>query len=284
MSHPRANKDSMRKLLLLASLLFPALINAQELFPVKGRIINEQGAPVEYVYVGIPGRQIGTVSTIDGRFEIAVPADTLEFHHVSYQTALYPVSGPGEDVLIVMKDAELPPAVFIGGKAKEKYLVRSGAKISDSIATGDFYRPDGGPKGIEIGSIANVRKPFVVKDIFFAIRANHIPGCVASINIYRIEGKPEEFVNVLHRPVYFKIAQADTPRYYDVKPDDVILLDPGKYFIAFAIVDCDAGDPQDMHLYTSIYMKSSYQRDIALGELRRLPVNIGLSVKGLEYQ
>ncbi|MBR4774651.1 MAG: carboxypeptidase-like regulatory domain-containing protein [Bacteroidales bacterium] len=111
----------MRKLLLLAPLLFPALINAQELFPVKGRIINEQGAPVGYVHVGIPGKQIGTVSTIDGRFEIAVPADTLEFHHVSYQTALYPVSGPGEDVLIVMKDAELPPAVIFSVRTPFAY-------------------------------------------------------------------------------------------------------------------------------------------------------------------
>ena len=287
----------MQKKLLLASLLFSELIYAQELIPIKGRIVNEQGEPVEYVHVGMPKKQIGIVSTRDGRFELSVPADTLEFHHVSYQTALYPVSGPGEDVLIVMKDAELPPAVFIGGQPKEKYLVRAGAKLSDSMAVGDFYRPEGGPKGIEIGSIANVRKPFVVKDIFFSIKANYIPGCVASINIYRIEGEPESFVNVLHRPVYFKIAQADTPRYYDVKPDDVILLDPGKYFIAFAIVDCDAGDlreyqstpaserdPLAMHLFTSIYLKSSYQRDIALGELRRLPVNIGVTVKGLEYQ
>ncbi|MBR4774655.1 MAG: hypothetical protein IK008_00975 [Bacteroidales bacterium] len=287
----------MQKILLLASLLFPSLLYAQGLISIKGRIVNEQGEPVEYVHVGMPKKQIGTVSTYDGRFELSVPADTLEFHHVAYQSAYFPVVGPREDVLIVMKDAELPPAVFIGGKTKEKYLLRSGAKLSDSMARGDFYHPDGEVKGIEVGSIANVRKPFQVKDIFFSVYANYIPGCVASINIYRIEGDPESFVNVLHRPIYFRIVQADTPKHYDVKPDDVILLDPGRYFIAFAIVDCDADalrqyqstpaserDPLAMHLFTSIYMKSSYQRDVALGELRHLPVNIGVAVKGLEYQ
>jgi hypothetical protein len=34
----------------------------------------------------------------------------------------------------------------------------------------------------------------------------------------------------------------------------------------------------------SIFMKSSYIREIVLGEMKRFPVNIGVAVKGLEYQ
>ena len=34
----------------------------------------------------------------------------------------------------------------------------------------------------------------------------------------------------------------------------------------------------------NIYLKSSYVREVALGGMEHLPVNIGVAVKGLEYQ
>ena len=77
----------MRNKLAIALLLLPALLSAQERVTVKGRIINEQGEAVKYVQIGVPECNIGTISTVDGRFEIAVPCDTLEFFHVSYQPA-----------------------------------------------------------------------------------------------------------------------------------------------------------------------------------------------------
>ena len=153
----------MRIRLILALLLLPACIYAQERFPVRGRIVDEKGEAVEYVHVGIPRLGIGTVSTVDGLFEIEVPADTLEFHHVSYQTGYYPVSAPDNDLVIVLKESELPPAVFIGGDTKEKYLLRPGTRFVG--AQGGFNARDGIDKGKEVGSVAKARKPFLIKDI-----------------------------------------------------------------------------------------------------------------------
>ena len=34
----------------------------------------------------------------------------------------------------------------------------------------------------------------------------------------------------------------------------------------------------------NIYLKSSYVREVALGKMEYLPVNIGVAVKGLEYR
>lgn len=285
----------MRNSLLLACLLFPVSLFAQDRVSVKGSIVNELGEPVEYVYVGVPARQIGTVSSVDGHFEISVPADTLEFHHVSYQVAYYPVKVAEEDLIIVLKDSELPPAVFIGGNTKEKYLLRAGTRVHGAV--GDFYQPDGVSKGYELGSVAKTRKPFLVRNIRFSILENHIPGCVAAVNIYRIQGDPEEFINVLHKPIYVNIAMSGEQQDFDVQPEESILLEPGRYFISFALVDCDLEavgklqeipdsqrDPSAMHLLVPMYFKSSYQRFYALGKLSHFPVNIGISVKGLEYQ
>lgn len=283
---------------ILAAILFlPTFTLAQKSFTIQGRIINEKGEAVEYVQVGIPKLNIGAVSTVDGLFKINVPGDTLEFHHVSYQAARFPVTGAEDDVVIVLKENELPPVVLIAGKTKEKYLVRPGKKvlgdkgaISIALATKEF-------KGGELGSVARTKKPFKIKDIELTLRDNSIPDCVASINIYRIEGKKESFVNVLNKPIYFNVPVSKTPQRLVIHPSEAILLEPGSYFIAFQIVECNKDaleaylakpekdrDKNEMKLTTAIFLKSSYLRENALGKMQHIPVNIGIAVKGLEYQ
>ena len=285
----------MKYRLLLALLLFPVFINAQERVTVKGRIIDEKGDAVEYVQIGVPKLQIGTISTVDGRFEIEVPCDTLEFFHVSYQPAAFPVTGPADNVVIVLNEQELPPAVSIGGNTKEKYLMRPGTKIPGAVASLSLQY--GHSMGRELGSVAQTSKPFLVKDILLSIHSNHIPGCVASVNIYRIEGKKESFINVLHKPIYFDVAVTNDPQHFNLQPEETILLEPGRYFISFQLVGCDeealkafwAKPEEERHVWEmgmdfSAYIKSSYLREAALGEMEHFPVNIGIAVKGLEYQ
>ena len=164
-------------------------------------------------------------------------------------------------------------------------------------AQGGFNARDGIDKGKEVGSVAKARKPFLIKDILFTVTSNRIPGCVISINIYRIEGEPKEFINILHRPIYVDVAFSDGRQDFDIQPEESILLEPGSYFISFSLVDCDMDavrrfqempeserNPTDMELYTNIYFKSSYYRESSLAGLEYIPVNIGISVKGLEYQ
>ena len=286
----------MRIKLAAALLLIPALLSAQERVTVRGKIVNEKGYPVEYVQVGVPRHQIGTISTVDGRFEISMPPDTLQFFHVSYQAAGYPVAGPVDDLVIVLHEQELPPAVSIGGDTKEKYLLRSGKNLLKNMGVISVSFEDGDFKGKEVGSVAQTKKPFLVQDISLTVHDNRIPGCIASINIYRIEGPEESFVNVLHKPIYFDVAVSDTPQKYDLHPEETLLLEPGRYFIAFQIVGCDEAALQaflakpmeeqihEMYMNFYIYLKSSYLRKAALGEMKHYPVNIGISVKGLEYR
>ena len=287
----------MRIKLAIALSLLPALLLAQEHVTVKGRIINEQGEAVEYVQLGVPKLQIGSISAADGCFEIDMPCDTLEFFHVSYQRAAYPVTGPADDVVIVLHEQELPPAIFIGGDTKEKYLLKPGTGLLKSVGIITTSMRSGHPSGREIGSVAQTKKPFLVKNILLTVRSNHIPGCVASINIYRIEGKKKSFVNVLHKPIYFDVAVSNDPQDYDIRPEETLLLEPGKYFIAFQIVGCNNEALQaflaktqeeqefwEMSIDFNIYLKSSYVREVAMGEMEHLPVNIGVAVKGLEYR
>ena len=287
----------MKTAILSALLLVPFCVFAQERVAVKGRIVDEKGDAVEYVQLGVPKLQIGAVSTADGRFEIEVPRDTVEFFHVSYQPAAYPVTGAADDVVIVMHEQELPPAVSIGGDTKEKYLLRPGMNVLKNMGVVSTAIRSEHPSGRELGSVAQTKKPFLVKDILFTVHSNHIPGCMASINIYRIEGKNESFVNVLRKPIYFEVAVSDKPQDLDIRPEETLLLEPGRYFIAFQLVGCDKQALQafltkpeeerkfwEMTMDFNVFLKSSYVREAALGEMKPFPVNIGVAVKGLEYQ
>lgn len=288
----------MRIRLLLAFFLFPVCLFAQDAFTINGKIVNSSGEAVEYVQVGAPEFQIGTISSPEGEFEISVPAGKLEFFHVSYKPASYEVTGPASDVVIVLEDEELPPAVFIGGDSKAKYLLKPGSKLSAGVVS--FSLQDGKSQGRELGSVAIARKPFQVKDILLSVRSNHIPGCVSAINIYRIDkadSKTETFVNVLHKPMYFDVEVSDKPQNIVVRPEETLLLEPGRYFIAFQIVDCNQEALQafmakpkeerqfwEMTMDFTLHFKSSYLREAALGEMQHLPINIGISVRGLEFQ
>lgn len=274
----------MRIELAIAALLMPVMMAAQERVTVRGRIVDEQGEAVEYVQVGVPRLQVGTVSTVDGRFEIEVPCDTLEFFHVSYQPAVFLVTGAAEDVVVVLHAQELPPAVFIGGNTKEKYLLKPGMNVLKSMGLITTELPDGHPTGRELGSVAIAKKPFLVKDILLSVRRNQIPGCVASINIYRIEGKNESFVNVLRKPIYFDVPVSEARQNFDIQPEETVLLEPGRYFIAFQVVGCYGTAGPGISMDFDIFFKSSFLREVALGDIQPLPVNIGVAVKGLEYQ
>lgn len=281
--------------LAIALLLLPALLSAQERVIVRGRIVNGEGEAVEYVQLGMPKHQIGAISTADGRFEIEVPRDTLEFFHVSYQTATYPVTGPAEEIVIVLHEQELPPAVFIGGNTKEKYLLKPGTSVLNNMGVISTSLRSGHLLGRELGSVAQAKKPFLIKDIQLSVHSNHIPGCTASINIYRIEGKNQSFINILHKPIYFDVAVSNDSQDFDIQPEESLLLEPGKYFIAFQIVGYDDEAMQtflakpekefwEMTMDFNIFLKSSYVREAALNEMKSFPVNIGVAVKGLEYQ
>ncbi len=286
---------------IIALAFLPALLCAQERVTeqqrvtVSGRIVNEQGESIEYVQIGVPKLQIGTISTADGRFAIEVPCDTLQFFHVSYQPTSYTVTGPADQLVIILHGQELPPAVSISGNTKEKYLIHPGTHILRNIGVISTALRSEHPLGRELGSVAQAKRPFLVRNIQLSVRSNHIPGCVASINIYRIEGKKESFVNVLHKPIYFDIAASDSPQDFDIRPDEAILLEPGRYFIAFQIVGYDeqalqaylAKPQQDMKdwemtMLFDVYIKSSYLRETALGKMEHFPVNIGVAIKGIE--
>lgn len=155
--------------------------------------------------------------------------------------------------------------------------------------------------GMEIGSVIEVRKEFEVRKISFDVLRNALPGCVLGVNIYRTEGSPATFDNVLTKPIYCNIPVSDDKTKCEIEPEETVILSPGSYFIALALVDCDrelqekwkdkpswSKDERISNSMTSIdfplYLKSCYLRSKAMQDFEPIPVGTGLTVEGTELQ
>ena len=191
---------------------------------IAGHITDRDGHSIEYVAVGIPGSNIGTVSDSEGIFSLELPDTTdadLMFFHVSYKEK----SIPATEIIA----ADGPVTV-----KKDKKLVGRGARVPGGVAT---MEPSS--TGMEIGSVIEVRKEFTVRKISFEVLRNALPGCVLGVNIYKTEGSPASFDNVLTKPIYCNIPVSEEKTKCQIEPEETIILSPGKYFIALALVDCD---------------------------------------------
>ena len=249
---------------------------------IVGHITDRDGHSIEYVAVGIPGSNIGTVSDSEGILEKSIPA-----------TEIIAADGP---VTVILEENRLAAAVVTPGKKKDKKLVGRGARVPGGVAT---MEPSS--TGMEIGSVIEVRKEFTVRKISFEVLRNALPGCVLGVNIYKTEGSPASFDNVLTKPIYCNIPVSEKKTKCQIKPEETIILSPGKYFIALAMVDCDRDlqekwkdkpswgkDERIDNSMTSIdfplYLKSGYKRSKAMQDFESIPIGTGLTVEGTELQ
>ena len=295
---------AMRKYLLLFLLLTSCTVaTAQDsLKTIAGRITDHDGHSIEYVAAGIPGRNIGTVSDSEGCFSLELPDTTtadLMFFHVSYKEKRIPAAeliSATEPVTVILEENRLAAAVVTPGKKKDRKLVGRGARVPGGVAT---MEPSS--TGMEIGSVIEVRKEFEVRKISFDVLRNALPGCVLGVNIYRTEGSPATFDNVLTKPIYCNIPVSDDKTKCEIEPEETVILSPGSYFIALALVDCDrelqekwkdkpswSKDERISNSMTSIdfplYLKSCYLRSKAMQDFEPIPVGTGLTVEGTELQ
>jgi TonB-linked SusC/RagA family outer membrane protein len=100
---------------------------------IHGRVVNQQGEPLENVSVLIAGTQTGTTTNSDGRFTIAAGRDAvLEISRVGYQTRRVSVGRQTEiDIVLEAKVSDLNDVVIIGyGTAKKSDLTGSVASLS----------------------------------------------------------------------------------------------------------------------------------------------------------
>lgn len=247
---------------------------------VKGHVVNERGEAVEYVSIGFENDSVSTISDAKGNFAIDIPAgrrNELTFTHVSYQTAVVPYEsyGNGSELTVMMKDKVVELAEVLIGK-KNKPQTIAGRPISGPVVS---FRGKGKLKGVEWGPVFKSRRDYAVSDILLTIKGSSYQWCVLSFNIYEVRGR--EFVNILNKPIYYRLERPSGKQQLDLQPEETLVLKAKrKYYVSVAVVDSDRYGILDMQSQ----FKTSYARSFAKGKKTKLPIGPAIVVKGYEVE
>ena len=145
----------MRKYLTIVMLLLSATLFAQQ-HSVKGNVVDQNGLPVIGMTVMEQGTQNGTVTDVDGNYQISVQGGaTLEFTALGYQTIVEPVNGRAVINVVSAEEAiALDAVVAIGyGSVRKRDLTTAVSTVS----TEDMkLRPVTEASGFIQGKVAGV--------------------------------------------------------------------------------------------------------------------------------
>lgn len=190
----------------------------------------------------------------------------------------------------------LPEALVYGGKKKSKKLANKGVHVAGARTA---WTPDN--LGQEIGSVVETGNIFRVREISFNVMSNGIADLKLCINIYALNEEKMQYCNIMHTPMYVDVPMLSAKQELTAYPTEELFLAPGRYFVAVRMADCDAtvkgqwndNDKWDnkkrysmskQSIHFPLYLKSSYTRKGIADELEKVPVNMGLTVKGIEYR
>ena len=275
----------MEKILFIFLLSLVGNITAQEGFVFSGKIVGDNGTPVEYATIGIPGKNIGSFTATDGTFALHIPArfsDTLHISHVSYKTVeVATMLLPQCDTVITMRAKALHEVVVYDGEKRRATLAGNGMHIPGAATMWSVVNI-----GCEIGSVIETDKVFEVREIKFKVRSNNIHGAKFSVNIYKTDEASSEFHNTLCTPVYIDIPVNESKQEINIELDESILVEQGRYFVSIKFVDYDRSAPgsEAGRIYFPLYLKKSYIRNGIMDTPESIAVNMGLAVKGYEYR
>ena len=190
----------------------------------------------------------------------------------------------------------LPEALVYSGKKKSKKLAGNGMRVAGARTA---WTPDN--LGHEIGSVVETDNMFQVQKISFNVMSNGIEGLKLSVNIYALNEEKMQYSNIMHTPMHVDIPIRSAKQKLTAYPTEQLFLVPGRYFVSVKLMDCSTKakaswnnsgnwDNEERYrmskqaLFFPLYMKESFMRKGITDELERVPVNIGLQIKGVEYK
>ncbi len=167
---------------------------------IQGRVVNQQGDPLQNVTVLIAGTKIGTSTNIDGRFTLTAPNDknvVLEISSIGYQSKLVKFDKQNEVNIILEQEAS-----GLNDLVVTAYSTTKRAGITGSIATIDAQK-------LELNSATNIGAT--------------LQGLVPGVQVVTTSGQPGANQDVLIRGLGSMTASSSPLYVVDGVPYDLSL-------------------------------------------------------------
>lgn len=244
-------------------------------------------------------------------------AEELFFRHISYELQSVPISeikGNKLDIRMTTASHVIEEVMVFGGKMKEYKFTSKGMRIPAG-----FFAPSkvGSEIGsiIEVkGKIALSRIDFNISENPFdraRIRINvyRVNSDLPDLNNENMEEETDDsqvnraelikmaknivkemeqtkkiniidsalLVNMLHVPIYCDIPTSKKTQDFSVSPNENVILNSGRYYISLEVVELEG---EGNCLLFPAFLHKSYIREHSMGGIKKLPVNVGLVVRG----
>lgn len=253
-------------------------LTGQEKQTISGRITDEHGKGIEYVYVCSPGDTIFTISDTEGYYSFILPEkETREivFSHVSCE----PYSVNPSDIRkvkeldVTLKYNELQAAVIVPNKGRNVTVLGKGVRW-----VGCVFGLSNSLEGIineEWGSKVRIRKPTRITEAELDCFLSDAERAVLSFIIFKVDRDSTTYHPAQHIPVYQTIEKGNGYKKLVFEEPETLVLDPGSYYMAIRFVEFEGSGS----LNCKGYFKNAYERNGGISA----PLSIGLKVSGVEY-
>lgn len=246
---------------------------------VKNKNNNEL---LEFVSIGIVGKEIGTVSDADGSYSLIInpefDKDSIKFSSIGYlpfikQVAEYK-SLSNKDILLEPKDIILNEIVVNPLDLKEKIL---GNKYTNRKFLGGFRENN---KGFECGVLLKINKKTYLQQLVCNIAECTYDSIMYRVNIYKETGN-NDFTNILEQPIYIKqkIESKNISLKIDLSKYNIMVEDNTLVTLEHI---ADMGDGHLLFSGSPFKGSTCYFRKRSHSEWNKTPIKLAFNIKVLE--
>ncbi len=244
--------------------------------PYSGKIyIAGTETGISFVNIGIIGRNVGTVSDIDGNFKIELESDydtdTLRFSMIGYESKNILVTDFKDNPT---KKIYLSPRSYILSEVKVTNRQYKRQRLGYPVTTHDLRSGFADNElGSELGGRVHVRKQSLITDINLNVGICTYDSVTYRLNIYRIDNK-ENFENVLTNPIYISFTKNDINKVISYNLKKYYVTAEGDILITLELYK-DLGEGK-LLFNTTFFTGVTYHRKTSQGKWTQSPGLIGM--------
>ena len=238
--------------------------------------------PVEYVNIGIVGKNVGTVSDQYGRYTLQISPeyqdDTLRFSCIGYHSYSVKVADfihlNNGNVGLEKRMCELEKVVARPKKLKHKTLgINTKSKINQ-VCHGGYEENATNTGGAELGILIKNKETVFIKELNFNLVKFSFDTVLFRINIYKPH-KYIQFENILCNPFYVSISEQKIVKdkiTIDLRHLNIVVKED--FLVTFELVKLK----QDFSIcFCANDKQNSYGRCASQGVWETLPAGISIS-------
>jgi len=232
--------------------------------------------PIAYANVGIPGKNIGTVSNEDGFFSLEVSdiEDILKIScigYYDYESLLKDFHNREIDTIYLKKSVvDLEEIIIKPKNLKTKVF---GVKTKSQAISAGFI---GNAFGGEVGILMKNKHKAYLQKLYLNLTSTY-DTLFYRINIYK-KDESGEFVNVLTKPIYFEQPGnvSTRPLIIDLVPYNLQI--EGKFLVTMEFVK-DLGEGS--LYFSAAFFRKTYYRETSQSKWGTIPIGVSISVEAL---